>query len=90
MQFMMTEKPITSDAEVVVLLGLHQIIGGPWKLVYLFRRLKCVHVYECVTQGREWFFTLHLTTDCRFSLRDMQPSHHSRMVYIYYVNILFV
>jgi hypothetical protein len=80
MQFMMSEKPSPADAEVAVILGLHQTIGGPWKLVYLFRRLRCVHVYECVTQGREWFYTLHLTTDNRFALRDMQPSAHNREV----------
>lgn len=78
MQFMMTEKPSSADAEVAVLLGLHQSIGGPWKLVYLFRRLRCVHVYECVSQGREWYYSLHLATDHRFALRDMQPSTHDR------------
>ena len=51
MQFMMPEKAIPADAEVAVLLGLHQEIGGPWKLVYVFKRLKCVHVYECVSQA---------------------------------------
>ena len=78
MQFMMTDKPTVADAEVAVLLGLHQSIGGPWKLVYLFRRLRCVHVYECVTQGREWFFSLHLTTDHRYCLRELQPSVQPR------------
>jgi hypothetical protein len=80
MQFMMTEKPSAADAEVAVILGLHQTIGGPWKLVYLFRRLRCVHVYECVTQGREWYFSLHMVTDYRYSLREMQPSAHNREV----------
>jgi hypothetical protein len=77
---MMTEKVVSSSAEVAILVGLHQSIGGPYKLVYLFRRLRCVHVYECVSQGREWYYSLHLTTDCRYTLRDMQPSTHSREV----------
>jgi hypothetical protein len=52
---------------------LLQSLGGPFKLVYLFRRLRCVHVYECVSQGRQWWYTLHLTTDARFCLRELQP-----------------
>ena len=80
MQFMMSEKALSKDAEVAVLLGLHQSLGGPWKLVYLFRRLRCVHVYECVSQGREWWYSLHLTTDHRYTLREMQPSAKDRQV----------
>jgi hypothetical protein len=80
MQFMMACKPTSNDAEVVVLLGLHQQIGGPYKLVYLFRRLRCVHVYECVSQGREWYYSLHMTTDYRYTLREMQPSDKDRKV----------
>jgi hypothetical protein len=35
------------SAEVaVILVGLHQKIGGPWMLVYVFRRLRCIHIYE--------------------------------------------
>ena len=80
MQFMMPEHALPEDAEVAVLLGLHQRIGGPWKLIYLFRRLRCLHIYECVSQGREWWFSLHLTTDARYSLREMQPSWQNRQV----------
>ena len=32
MQFMMPEKPLPANAEVAIILGLHQTIGGPWKL----------------------------------------------------------
>jgi hypothetical protein len=80
MQFLMPEKALSKEAEVAVLLGLHQSIGGPWKLVYLFRRLRTIHVYECVSQGREWWFSLHMTTDCRYTLREMQPSSRDRKV----------
>merc|ERR1712137_143311 len=66
-------------AEVAVILGLHQSIGGPFKLVYLFRRLKCVHVYEIVSHGRQWWFTLHMSTDTRYCLREMQPSVDPRV-----------
>jgi hypothetical protein len=78
MQFMMTEKCTPEDAEVAVLLGLHQNLGGPFKLVYLFRRLRCVHIYECVSQGREWYYSLHLTTDYRYSLHELAPSFENR------------
>jgi hypothetical protein len=80
MQFLMPEKALSKEAEVAVLLGLHQVIGGPWKLIYLFRRLRVVHVYECVSNGREWWYTLHMTTDCRYALREMQPSARDRKV----------
>ena len=74
MTFLMPAQAIPAHAEVVVLLGEHQMLGGPFKLVYLFRRLKCVHVYECLSHGRQWWYSLHLTTDTRFTLRDMQIS----------------
>ena len=80
MQFMMPEHALPADAEVAVLLGLHQKIGGPYKLVYLFRRLRCVHVYECLTQGREWWFSLHLTTDTRYCLRELKVDSSNRRV----------
>ena len=44
----------------------------------IFRRLKCVHVYECVSHGREWWYTLHLSSDVRFCLKDLQPSKENR------------
>jgi hypothetical protein len=80
MQFMLPTIPTPPDAEVVVLMGLHQKIGGPYKLVYLFRRLRCLHLYECVSQGREWWYTLQMTTDYRFTLREMDPSDKDRKV----------
>ena len=52
--------------------------------VYLFRRLRCLHVYECVSQGREWWYSLHMTTDSRYCLRELLPSVEPRNVsYIY-------
>ena len=78
MQFMMPERPTPKGADVAMLLGLHQNLGGPFKLVVLFKQFKCLHVYECVSQGRQWWYTLHLTTDARFTLREMQPSTDPR------------
>ena len=78
MTFMMPEQALADDAEVAVLLGLHQKLGGPYKLVYIFRRFKCLHIYECLSQGREFWFGLHLTTDNRYTLHDMQPSTRHR------------
>jgi len=78
MQFMLPEQSLPKHAEVATLLGLHPGLGGPFKLVVLFRSFKCAHVYECVTQGRQWWYTLHLTTDARYSLRDLQPSIQPR------------
>ena len=35
-------------------------------------------MYECVSQGRQWWYSLHMTTDARFTLRDMQPDFGNR------------
>jgi len=78
MFFMMPEAALPEDAEVAILLGQHQKLGGPWKLVYVFRRLRCVHVYECLSHGRQWFWSLHLTTDSRFCMKELQPSTADR------------
>ena len=40
---------------------------------------RCLHIYECVSHGREYFWTLHLTTDTRYTLQDMQPSSADRI-----------
>jgi hypothetical protein len=69
----MPEAAVPADAEVAVLVGLHQKLGGPFKLVYVFRRLKCVQIFECVSHGRQWWYSLHLSTDHRYSLRGLQP-----------------
>ena len=74
MQFLMPESELPANAEVAVLMGLHHSLGGPFKLVVVFRRLKCVNVYEAVSHGQQWWFSQHLATDCRYSLRELQPS----------------
>ena len=78
MQFLMTARATPATAEVAVMLGLHQQLGGPFKLVYLFKKLRCIHIYECVSQGRQWFYSLHFTTDHRYTMRDMMPSTENR------------
>ena len=78
MTFMLPERPLPDNAEVAVLMGVHQELGGPYKLIYLFRAFKCLHIYECVSHGREYFWVLHLTTDTRYTLKDMQPDDSDR------------
>ena len=78
MQFMLPATQLSADAEVAIILGLHQKIGGPFKLIYLFRRLRCLHIYEVVSQGREWWWSLHLTTDYRYTLREMEQQGDNR------------
>lgn len=78
MQFLMPEKELPADAEVAILMGLHQNLGGPFKLIYLFKRLKCANVFEVVSHGREWWLTQHMATDCRYSLCELQPSTDER------------
>jgi thiol-disulfide isomerase/thioredoxin len=74
MQFMMLGGPLPESAEVAVLLGVHQHLGGPFKLVYLFRTYRCVHVYECISHARQYWYALHMTSDARYSLRHLQPN----------------
>ena len=78
MQFMMLGGPLPETADVAVLLGIHQHLGGPFKLVYLFRTYRCVHVYECVSHARQFWYALHMTSDARYSLRHLQPSLANR------------
>eukprot|EP00808_Paulinella_micropora_P006835 g75373.t1 len=80
MAFLMPTKAIPADAEVAVLLGLHQVLKGPYKLIYVFRRLKTVHVYECLTHGRQFYWSLHMATDNRYCLKDGQPSAEKRIL----------
>jgi hypothetical protein len=61
-------------------IGLSQALGGPWKLVYVFRRLKCLHIYECLSHGRQWWFSLHLSTDIRYCMKELQPNVQNRKV----------
>ncbi len=46
--------------------------------VYLFRQFRCVHVYECVSHARRWWYSLHFTTENRYCLRELQPSFDPR------------
>ncbi|KAH9261268.1 hypothetical protein BASA81_000972 [Batrachochytrium salamandrivorans] len=78
MQFMMLERPLPEHAEVAVLVGVHQVLGGAFKLVYLFRKLRVVHVYQAVSHARVFWWTLHLSTDVRYCFRELQPSFSSR------------
>ena len=78
MQFMMAPGPLPDTAEVAVLMGLHPHIGGAFKLVYIFRSYRCVQVFECVSHARQYWFVQHLSTDCRFSLRHLQPETKAR------------
>lgn len=47
-QFMMPEMALPDHAEVAVLVGLHQILGGPFKICVIFKRLKCVNAFEVI------------------------------------------
>lgn len=79
MQFLMPDSALPAKAEVAVMYGLHQRLGGPSKRIVVFRRRRCVHVYELVSRGREWWWSMHLSTDVRFSLAELQPSASRRV-----------
>ena len=77
-QFMMPEFALPKDAEVAVLVGLHKTLGGPAMIVFIFKRLKCVNVYDVISHGRQWWLSQYLATDSRYSLRELQPSYEDR------------
>ena len=52
MQFMMPIA-VPENAEIVVLVGLHQVLRGTFKLVHIFRHLKGIQMFEVITQGRQ-------------------------------------
>ena len=52
MQFMMPML-VPKNAEIVVLVGLHQALRGTFKLVRIFRYLKGIQIFEVVSQGRQ-------------------------------------
>lgn len=78
MQFYLPSSPIPSNADVAVLLGIHHTQSLPFKILYIFRAWKCVHVYECICMGKEIWYALHLTTDHRYTLREMRPNVENR------------
>lgn len=79
-QFKMLSSKVPSSATVAILFGINPIAGGAWKLVYVLKHLKCVHVYECIARGRQWWYSLHMTTDVRFTLREMDFDLSDRKV----------
>lgn len=83
MPFLLPIHGLPENATVAVLIGLSGQMDGVWKIVHVLRHLRCVHVYECVSHGREWWFTLHLTTDTRYSLVEMHPDARDRSVLYY-------
>ena len=78
LQIVMPELPLPRDAQVAVLAGLHPKKGGDWKLIYIYRQLRMVHVYNVCSHGRRFYQSLEYTSDVRFTLREMQPSIKDR------------
>jgi len=78
MEFIMSSLALREEADLAVLIGIHPVLRGAFKLVYVFRHLRCVHVYECLSHGKQWWWSLHLTTDSRYCMRSLQPSTSSR------------
>lgn len=61
--FVMPDFLLSPLAELAML-----ICHAKGKLVYIFRRLKVVHVYDIVIHGREYWYSLNLSTDHRYVL----------------------
>lgn len=75
MTFLLPSIPLSPSVDVAMLVGLHpQNMPGAYKLVFLYRQWQCIQVFEATSHGRQWHYTLHLATDARLSLQELQPS----------------
>jgi len=72
------EQPLSADAHVAYMIGVHPERGGTWKEFYIFRETGVVHAYNVMSHGRRFYRSLEYTSDARYSLRDMQPSIEAR------------
>jgi hypothetical protein len=82
----MSDCATPESAELVVLHGLHPDNIGVFLQVYLFRRLRCVHVYQCFSRAREWWYQLFLSTDYRYALTELSQNKNERQVMTSQIN----
>ena len=78
LQICMPEAPLSPQVNVACLVGIHPKNGGVWKEIFVFKKLGMVQVYNVVSHGRRFYRVLEYTTDCRYTLREMQPSTDDR------------
>ena len=78
LQVCMPEFPLSPDADVACMVGIHPKNGGTWKEIYVFKSLQMVHVYNVTSHGRRFYRVLEYTSNCKLTLREMQPSLDDR------------
>ena len=78
LQVCLPDKPLSENASVAYMIGVHPKTGGAWKEIFVFKHLRMVHIYNISSHGRRFYRSLEYTTDSRFTLRDMQPSTEAR------------
>ena len=70
----LTQEPYPEDAGCAVLLGIHPKTFGVLKEFVVHRLSRTVHCYDLVSHGWRFYRSLVYTTDCRYTLHEMQPS----------------
>ena len=66
-------------ARVVILAAMHpQSRGHVWKEVLLFHELRVCHIYGLYGHAHQVHRVLEYTTDCRWTLKEMQPDMSMR------------
>ena len=87
LQFFDTDTPpqffLKSDAaasaSVAILAGIHPKLPGKiWKEAHICRSLQMVQIFGIRSYGHQFYRVLEYCSDCRFSLRHMQPSSDDR------------
>lgn len=78
LQICLPSLPLHKDAAVALLAGMHPTLGGTWKEIVVRKHSRSVEVYSVFSHGRRFLRSLEYSSDCRRSLRDMQPSLEDR------------
>lgn len=78
LQVCMPDLPYPADVNIACLIGIHPKNGGVWKEILVFKKLAMVQVFNVISHGRRFYRVLEYTTDCRYTLRELQPSTDDR------------
>jgi hypothetical protein len=78
LQICLPTEYLSPDADVASLIGIHPKNGGTWKEIFVFKSLRIVQVYNILSHGRRFYRVLEYSSNCKYSLREMQPSIDDR------------
>ncbi|CAE7195129.1 unnamed protein product, partial [Symbiodinium microadriaticum] len=72
--FFMKDEPVSPDASVVCLMGVHQEAKARiWKEVHLFKERRMIHIYGIKSYGHQLYRQLEYTSNARLCMHELQP-----------------